>query len=612
MVHGTVSSGRPPFRPSAAAAARGDVAIFPSSPAEARIPMRPFRPRISPLRLALAAALALPGAALAQQPVDSPPAYTRADTLRGSWTTPGRAWWDVVFYDLHVAVSPSDSSIRGRNAITYRVLAPGRELQIDLMAPLVLDSVVQDGRRLKLRQDGAAWFATPAKAAKAGAVRTATAYYHGRPQTASRPPWEGGFTWAADSAGRPWIVTTDQGLGASVWWPNKDTQADEPDSQRVALTVPDPLKAVANGRLRATRPNGDGTTTYEWFVTNPINNYAIAVNAGHYVHWADTLRGERGPLSLDFWANDRNLAAARRQWSQVKPALRCLERWYGPYPWYADGYKLVDVPYNGMEHQSAVTYGNGFANGYRWRDGSGTGHGMAWDFIILHESAHEWFANNVTAKDQADMWVHESFANYAEGLYVECLFGKQAGAEYVIGTRGIIRNDAPIQPPHRGVNAHGSGDMYPKGGNMLHTIRQLVGDDEKWRGILRGLGAELGRKTVLGSEVEAYIARESGLDLSKVFEQYLRDTRIPALEVRSTETALEYRWADVVAGFAMPVEVTLPGGRAVTLRPTERWQSLPLDPEYGSTAFVVDRDYYVVLRDVSTRPPEDPARAAGR
>ncbi|MDQ2669941.1 MAG: M1 family metallopeptidase [Gemmatimonadota bacterium] len=535
-----------------------------------------------------------------------PKVYTRADTLRGDWTTPGRSWWDVTFYDLHVAIDPSDSTIRGYNGITYRVIEPGRELQIDLMTPLVLDSVVQNGRALPLRQEGNAWFAATADDAGTGAVRTATAFYHGRPRTAERPPWEGGFTWASDSAGRPWIVTTDQGIGASIWWPNKDTQAEEPDSQRIALTVPDPLVAVANGRLRSTTPNGDGTTTYEWFVTSPINNYGIAVNAGHYTHWSDTLQGEKGALTLDFWPHEQHLAAARRQWTQVKPSLQCLEHWFGPYPWYEDGYKLIDVPYNGMEHQSAVTYGNGFENGYRGRDASGTGLGMKWDFIILHESAHEWFANAVTAKDQADMWVHESFANYAEGLYTECLFGKEAGAEYIIGTRRGIKNDVPLQPVERGVNAHGSGDMYPKGGNMLHTVRQLVGNDEKWRGILRGLVATFGRRTVLGSEIEEYIERESGVELTAVFDQYLRDVRIPALEYRIAAGALHYRWAEVVPGFAMPVEVSLPGGAATVLRPSSEWQTIGLE-QTATAGFTLDPDYYVTVREVGTALSAPPA-----
>ena len=560
------------------------------------------RPCVTSISLVLGLAV-IGGASSAGAQESAAPAYTRADSLRGDWTSPARANWDVTYYDLAVAISPADSTIRGRNAITYRIVQqPGQELQVDLMAPLEVDSMVQDGRRVPFRRDGDAYFAQLSADQVGGGTHTLTVHYHGRPRVAQRPPWEGGFTWATDSAGRPWIVTTDQGIGASVWWPNKDTQADEPDSQRVALTVPDPLVAVANGRLRARTPNADGTTTYEWFVGSPINNYAIAVNAAHYVHWADTLQGEKGPLSLDFWVLDRNLKDARRQWKQVKPSLQCLERWYGPYPWYEDGYKLIDVPYNGMEHQSAVTYGNGYRNGYRGKDASGTGYGMKWDFIILHESAHEWFANNVTVKDQADMWIHEGFANYAEGLYTECLFGKKAGAAYIIGTRKGIRNDIPVQPAERGVNAKGSGDMYPKGGNLLHTIRQLVNDDEKWRGILRGIQSTFARQTVLGEQVERYMAEQSGLDLAKVFDQYLRDVRIPALEWRVEGKTLSYRWADVVPGFAMPVEATLPDGERTTLRPTEEWQAVEMKKSGGKKQLVADPDYYVVVRAARQGP----------
>ncbi|MFN2421200.1 MAG: M1 family peptidase, partial [Gemmatimonadota bacterium] len=317
------------------------------------------------------ALLSFPVRALSQTEPDGP--FTRADTLRGSWTTPGRAWWDVTFYDLDVALTPSDSTIQGHNAITYRVLeAPTpAEMQIDLMAPLEIDSIVQDGQRLAFRREGNAFFAALTEPQRLGALATVTAYYHGKPQPAERPPWDGGFTWTTDSLGRPWIVTTDQGMGASVWWPNKDTQADEPDSQRFAVTVPDPLVHVGNGRLRATTRHPDGTTTYEWFVVNPINNYAIAVGAGSYAHFSDTLAGEKRTLTLDFWPLDYHLDAAQRQFAQAKSVLHCFEHWFGPYPWYEDGYKLVETPHPGMEHQSAVAYGNHYANGYRGRDPSG-------------------------------------------------------------------------------------------------------------------------------------------------------------------------------------------------------------------------------------------------
>lgn len=532
------------------------------------------------------------------------PTFTRADTLRGSFTTSGRAWWDVTFYDLHVTITPADSTIRGHNAISYRVLQPGREMQIDLMTPLEVDSMVQDGRKLAFRRDSNAFFTKPRAKQRVGDTKTITVYYSGKPRPARRPPWDGGFTWTTDSLGRPWIVTTDQGIGASIWWPNKDTQADEPDSQRVALTVPDSMQDVSNGRLRSVKHNPNGTTTYEWFVVNPINNYAIAVAAGTYAHYSDVYQGERGELTLDFWPLDYHLEAAQRQFPQAITMLQCFEHWFGPYPWYEDGYKLVEVPNTGMEHQSAVSYGNRYANGYRGRDGSGTGLGLKWDFIIIHESAHEWFANNITAKDNADMWVHESFANYAEGLYTECLFGKESGAEYVIGTRRGIRNDRPIIPAY-GVNAQGSGDMYPKGGNMLHTIRQIVGDDEKWRGVLRGLNATFWHQTVMGSEIEAYISRQTAIDLSKVFDQYLRGIKIPVLEYRIDGASLSYRWADVVPGFDMPIKAALSDSGWSTLRPTEVWQQAELtlaDPK----TFKLDPNYYVTPRDVTAAASTSP------
>jgi len=391
-------------------------------------------------------------------------------------------------------------------------------------------------------------------------------------------------------------VTTDQGMGASVWWPNKDTQADEPDSQRVALTLPDSMTDVSNGRLRSTTRNADGTTTFEWFVVNPINNYAIAVAAGHYAHYSEVYLGLGGTLTMDFWPLDYNLDKAQRQWPQARSMMQCFEHWFGQYPWYQDGYKLIEVPNTGMEHQSAVSYGNWFENGYRRRDGSGTGLGLKWDFIIVHESAHEWFGNNITSKDNADMWVHESFANYAEGLYTECLFGKEAGARYIVGNRRGIRNDRPIIPAYD-VNDQGSGDMYPKGGEMLHTIRQIVGDDVKWRSILQGLNKTFWHQTVMGKQVEDYISTRAGVNLGKVFDQYLRTIMIPTFEYRIANDTLSYRWADVVPGFDMPLKVMLDGKTFTTIRPSEQWKHMPVKLA-SPDDFKVDVNFYVVPKRV--------------
>jgi aminopeptidase N len=528
----------------------------------------------------------------------SPKVFSHADTLRGS-NGPARAWWDAQFYDLHVTVNPQDSTIRGWNAITYRVLAqaPSREMQIDLQVPMQVDSIVQDRRALTFRRDSNAFFVEVLPSEAVGSTRTIAVYYHGKPRVARRAPWDGGYVWQRDSLGGLWIATANEGLGASVWWPNKDLPADEPDSQRVSITVPDPIVDVSNGRLRSTTHNANSTTTYEWFVRNPINNYDVAVNAARYAHLSDSYAGERGTLTLDFWPLAYHADTARVQFAQVKPMLQCFEHWFGPYPWYDDGFKLVETPHLGMEHQSAVAYGNRFKNGYLGRDLSRTGWGLKWDFIIVHESAHEWWGNNISAKDHADMWLHESFANYAEGIYTECHDGKQAGAEYIIGSRKNIQNDEPIVG-NFGVNDEGSGDMYYKGGSLLHTIRQLVDNDEKWRAILRGLNATFWHQTVSGAQVQDYIMRQAGLDLSKIFEQYLQTTKVPALEYRMANGGLSYRWTNVVSGFAMPVRVALPGAAPnvyTWIRPTESWSMTSLATG-AAGALHVDPNFYVDVR----------------
>jgi len=531
------------------------------------------------------ACLVYPSLVAAQR---QPRSFSHADTLRGS-NGPGRSWWDASFYDLHVTVNPADSSIRGYNSITYRVLEPATRMQLDLQLPLEVDSMVQDGNRLEFSRDSNAFFVALKAAQRAGTRKTISVYYHGKPTVAKRPPWDGGFIWQRDSLGDRWVATANEGFGASAWWPNKDYLADEPDSQRIAITVPDSMIDVSNGRLRATTHNADGTMAYEWFVSEPINNYNVEVNAGHYAHFSDTLKGERGTLTLDFWPLAYHVDTAKVQFRQAKTMIECFEHWFGPYPWYKDGYKLIEAPHLGMEHQSGVAYGNHYKNGYAGRDLSGTGWGMKWDFIIVHESAHEWWGNNITAKDQADMWIHESFANYSEGIYTECRDGKEAGAEYIIGSRTRIQNDRPIIAPY-GVNAEGSGDMYYKGGSMLHTIRQLVNDDEKWRQVLRGLQSTFWHQTVTAAQIEDYMSRRSGVGLSKVFEQYLTTTMVPLLEYRAANGEISYRWQNVVPGFAMPVRAN-----GVWLKPTTQWKS-----GLKGDSLTVDKNFYV---EAKAAPP---------
>lgn len=517
--------------------------------------------------------------------------FTKDDTLRGS-VTPQRAWWDLTFYHLKVKVNPAEKSISGSNEIRYKVLTPGKELQIDLQPPLTLERVEQDGQPLEIARQGKnAYFINLKKEQPAGSLQSVTVWYSGKPREARNAPWDGGFSWSKDDKGQPFVATSCQGLGASVWWPCKDHAYDEPDSQAIEITVPSNLMDVSNGRLRHTSDNGDGTRTFEWFVKNPINNYGVNVNIAAYAHFADTFQGEKGVLTLDYYVLPKNLDKAKKQFEQVKPMLRAFEHWFGPYPFYEDGYKLVEVPYLGMEHQSSVTYGNKYLNGYLGMDLSGTGWGKKWDFIIIHESGHEWFANNITYRDIADMWVHESFTNYSEGLYTEYMFGKEAGAEYIRGCRRNIENKSPIVGIY-GVNNEGSGDMYYKGGNMLHTIRQIVDDDEKWRSILRGLNRDFYHQTVDGAQVEAYIIQHSGKNLQKVFDQYLRNTEIPVLELHRKKGKLEYRWTNCVAGFDMPVKVTLSPGKYEFIYPTTEWKSSPC--KLGKREDIsVDENFYI-------------------
>jgi len=516
------------------------------------------------------------------------PVFTHQDTLRGS-ITPERAWWDLTHYHLNIRVNPADSTIRGLNTVQYRVLKPNQVLQIDLQAPMRLEKVVQNGKTLAVKKDGYAYFIQLQEKQKAGSLQKLDVYYSGRPQVSKNPPWTGGLTWKKDANGLPFVATSCQGDGASLWWPCKDHMYDEPDSMQISVTVPQNLTNVSNGRLRRVSQNNDGTKTFHWAVTNPINNYGVNVNIADYVNFSEKYAGEKGPLDLNYYVLRSNLEKAKKQFKEVPRMLKALEHWFGPYPFYEDSYKLVEVPYLGMEHQSSVTYGNKYQNGYLGRDVSGTGWGLKFDFIIVHESGHEWFANNITYKDVADMWIHESFTAYSESLFLDYHFGKKAASEYVIGKRKTIKNDQPIIGYYN-VNNSGSGDMYNKGANMLHTLRQLFKDDEKWRQVLRGLNKEFYHQTVTTAQIENYLSQQIGRDLKPFFDQYLRDVRIPNLEYRFANNNLQYRWTNVVSGFNMPVRVFL-NEKEQWLEPTTAWQELKgITPK---TKIASDNNFYI-------------------
>jgi aminopeptidase N len=497
----------------------------------------------------------------------------------------------LTYYDLSVGVNPGTREISGSNTIHYTVLEPHTEMQIDLQPPLEIEGVVQEGKNLKFIRNGNAYFITMEKPQVTGSGEVLHISYSGIPKEAVRAPWDGGFSWSQDSKGQPFIATSCQGLGASVWWPNKDHMYDEPDSMAIRLTVPKPLMAVANGRLRKTEDGGDNRT-FEWFVSNPINNYGVNANIAEYTHFGETYSGEKGSLDLEYYVLGENLNKAVSQFKQVPMMLEAFEHWFGPYPFYEDSFKLVEVPYLGMEHQSSITYGNQYQNGYLGRDLSGTGWGLKFDFIIIHEAGHEWFANNITYRDIADMWIHEGFTTYSENLYLDYHFGKEAASAYVIGTRANIRNDRPVIGVY-GVNKKGSSDMYPKGANMLHTLRQLLEDDELWRNILRGLNETFYHQTVTSEQIESYLSQHSGKDLSAFFDQYLRTTLVPVLEYRWNEGELQYRYADIVANFDMPVRC-FADGKEEWIYPEATWKKTPFKQK--PKTFEIDSNFYIKTR----------------
>ena len=513
--------------------------------------------------------------------------FTKQDTLRGN-ITPQRAWWDLVYYHLEVDIDPERKFISGQNAIHYRVLDTVKRLQIDLQPPMVIDQITQDGEILEYETVGNAHFISLKKSQRIGELEKILVQYSGNPREAAFPPWDGGFSWEKDKRNNPFIATSCQGIGASIWWPNKDHPYDEPDSMRISIGAPKKLLGVGNGRLEGVEEKDD-KKIYHWVVRNPINNYGVNVNIGDYVNFSEQYEGEKGSLALDYYVLRDNLDKARDQFRQVPMMLEAFEYWFGPYPFYEDSFKLVEVPYLGMEHQSSITYGNQYQNGYLGRDLSGSGWGMEFDFIIVHEAGHEWFANSITNKDVADMWVHEGFTAYSENLYLDFHYGNKAAADYVIGTRTNIKNDSPVIGPY-GVNKRGSSDMYYKGSNLLHTLRQLIEDDELWRDILRGINTEFYHQIVTSKQIEDYISNRSGKDLTAFFNQYLRTSDIPVLEYKIKADILYLRYTAVVEEFDMPVRILI-NDEPQWVFPKAEWTEVKL--KSSNPTIDLDRDFFV-------------------
>ena len=515
--------------------------------------------------------------------------YTRADTLRGSLNE-ARNWWDVQHYAVYVEPDYDNKTIKGKVDIRFKVLSPGKTMQIDLQEPMQLGKAYIGDKPMTFKRDGNTFLINVSDILSKDSIFTLALQFQGNVTVAKRPPWDGGWIFSKDKLGRPWMSVACQGLGASVWFPCKDHQSDEPDQgSTLKINVPDSLMAVGNGRLISKEKYRQGWTAYQWEVKNPINNYNIIPYIGKYVSFSESYPGEKGKLDCDYWVLDYNLDKAKKQFAQVKPMLQAFEHWFGPYPFYEDGFKLVESPHLGMEHQSAVAYGNGFQNGYRGRDLSGSGWGLNWDFIIVHESGHEWFGNNITTKEVADMWVHEGFTNYSETIFTTHHYGKEAGNAYVQGTRKLVQNDLPIIGKY-GVNEEGSGDMYYKGGNLVHLIRQLFDDDEKFRMALREMNKRFYHTTTTSAAVEQFWSEQLKRDLSPLFDQYLRSTKIPTLQIEKVGNKIKYRWADCNNNFNIPLRVIV-DGNPLWIEPTITWKTFKGKSSINS--FEPDKNFFV-------------------
>ena len=500
------------------------------------------------------------------------PIFTKADTLRGSLNE-NRDWFDVQHYTINVLPNFEEKSISGRVIWQVKTIKSSKNIQIDLQQPLVIDSI--QFRYLDKKSNDSIRNLTFTRNDNIAIVEfkekpylnqqfNLYIYYHGKPREAVRPPWDGGWIWKKDGNGKPWVSVACQGLGASVWYPCKDVQSDEPDFGAIITinNVPNGLRAIANGYPLLFLENEENAKTliYGWHVSNPINNYNIIPYIGDYIGWYEKYKGIKGDLDLHYWALREDSAKAKKQFTQVPEMLKAFEYWFGPYPFYEDGYQIIQSPHLGMEHQSAIAYGNKFANGYLGRDLSGSGWGLKWDYIIVHESGHEWFGNNITTKDIADMWVHEGFTSYSETLFTEYYYGKEAGNDYTYGLRKRIQNDIPIIG-YYGVNNEGSSDMYAKGAVMLHSIRASINNDSLFRSILIGLNKDFYHQTVTTDQIENYISQKSGINFSKVFDQYLRTIQIPTFSYSydSKEKILTYQWKNCIKGFDQPLHFKYQG-----------------------------------------------------
>jgi aminopeptidase N len=490
---------------------------------------------------------------------------TRRDTLQGG-LRPERTSFDVQRYDLNITIDPDKRYISGYNDISFIAVEKTQRIQLDLFENMKVDSIIFESKKLQYKRDNDAVFITFPNQLKVDNEYTVRFYYSGKPLVAKRAPWDGGFVFSKDSSGKPWIAVAVQGTGASLWYPVKDHQTDEPDrGASIKVAVPNGLMNVSNGRLKGSTALKNGYTRWDWEVKNPINNYCITVNIADYAHIHESHNG----LDLDYYVLKANEQTARKHFEEVKPMMDCFQKHFGQYPFYEDGYKLVETPYLGMEHQSAVAYGNKYKKGYMGYDATMTGIGMKFDYITIHETGHEWFGNSITSKDIADMWIHEGFTTYSESVFVECRFGYDEAMKYINGQRNSVSNDKPVIGIF-GVNKEGSGDMYYKGALLLNTLRHIVNNDAKWWAMILKYSETFRKKIIETETVINFFNKESGMNLTAVFNQYLRYKDIPVLELKMCDGKLCSRWKTDVRDFAMPVDIMI-DGEQTRLYPTSEW-----------------------------------------
>jgi len=524
--------------------------------------------------------------AIIQNP-QAPQAPTHAQILRGEYGR-YRANNDLLYYHLDVRVDPEKKHLSGSTTMRFRMLKDDSRIQLDLHEALKVERIewiASDVAKsnLQFTRDSGALFIDFPEQLKSGRTYDIRVFYSGNPLETGR---FGGIAFRKDPAGRPWINTACEGEGASIWWPNKDQWRDEVESMKISVSIPSDLVDVSNGKFLGKTDLGDGYTRWDWFVHYPINNYSVSLNIGHYEHFADRL----GDLPLDFYCLPENLEKAKKQFAQVKGMIQAYQHYFGEYPFKKDGYKLIEVPYSGMEHQSAVTYGNHFANGYLERDWTGVGISPRFDFIIIHESGHEWFGNSVSAADTSDMWIHEGWTTYLECLYVEYIYGKADGLKYTNGYKAKVRNRQPIVP-QRGINAEPPQDMYFKGTLFLNTLRSVVDDDKRWFTVIRDFYQRFKYQNIMTEDVEAFFNQRLGKNLTPVFEQYLRHTALPVLELKFANGEVSYRWQVDEKEFVMPVKVGTKDNWQ-TIKPTTEWQTMKTS--LNKDQFEVATDLYFV------------------